>query len=252
MREAPCLALSARMPGEPSEAGIDPQKVYARKGGYQVDFQSLVSDLRLNCPAILRPSLYNGYGRLNKRKHNKALTHHDIKAIAYLWQWARLNKLALNVRIDVRPRNVDDMTVQERIARFQRILKNYAAFARRRRFTPAYLHTRESLVGDVSEHLHIACHVPARYCASFIRCVFNWCEGPDEISARPCTNRTTWLKTGKCKSALGYMIKNMTPQAAYGRPYIRTKGGGLWGKRWGCSHNLKVALAKHVRASMGG
>lgn len=46
-----------------------------------------------------------------------------------------------------------------------------------------------------------------------------------------------------CPSVLGYLIKNMTPQAAYGRNRIRKKGGPVVGKIWGCSRNLKARLA---------
>jgi len=165
-----------------------------------------------------------------------------VRQIAHIWHEAWSNRLPLNVLISVRPEGVDAMTIHAKRKLYRRIVGNYREHARRNGYVAAYIEVVETLVGDTHENLHIACHVPTKLRAAFIERAFGWLPNAAEIDARPCTRHVQWLKNGKSKSTLGYIIKNMTPQAAFKSPYLRKRGGGVWGRRWNCSHNLKRFL----------
>lgn len=148
----------------------------------------------------------------------------------------------LNVMLSVKPHNADAMTVREHFQLIRRIANLYSEVARRNDFPATYVRVSETLPDNSFRHFHLACYVPVRSRERFIALAFGWMPQPDEIDARPISQKMQWLPNGKSKSSLGYMIKNMTPQAAYFSPFLRKKGGIVEGSRWGCSLNLKRRL----------
>lgn len=151
--------------------------------------------------------------------------------------------MPLNVLVSAKPHNADTMSLEDLCKLFDRIKNLYGQFARRHRFTITYIWVRETLPDNSKDHLHLLCHVPKCLRARFMALAVDWLPLPREMDVRPATQAVRWLHNGKCKSAGGYLCKNMTPQAAYKRPYLRKKGGMVMGQRWGCSHNLKAELA---------
>jgi len=172
-------------------------------------------------------SLFNSYGRMHVRTQSRALNNDDVKALQHIWHEARRMRLPLNVFLSVKPENSDTMTVEALCTLFDRIKNLYGEFARRHRFKITYLWVRESLADGTREHLHMLCHVPKPHQERFFALA--------QVVRR--------MSRGKQGSALGYLVKNMTSQAAYRRPYIWKKGGPIMGHRWGCSRNLKARLA---------
>jgi len=188
-------------------------------------------------------SLFNSYGRMHVRTQSRALNNDDVKALQHIWHEARRMRLPLNVFLSVKPENSDTMTVEALCTLFDRIKNLYGEFARRHRFKITYLWVRESLADGTREHLHMLCHVPKPHQERFFALANDWMPLPSEMDVRPASQVVRRMSRGKQGSALGYLVKNMTSQAAYRRPYIWKKGGPIMGHRWGCSRNLKARLA---------
>lgn len=129
-------------------------------------------------------------------------------------------RLPLNVFLSVKPENSDTMPVEERCQLFDRIKNLYGEFARRHQIKIAYLWVRETLADGTREHLHMLCHVPKRHQERFFALAVEWMPLPGEMDVRPATQVVHRMGGSKQGSALGYLIKNMTSQAAYKRPHI--------------------------------
>jgi hypothetical protein len=68
--------------------------------------------------------------------------------------------------------------------------------------------------------------------------VFDWLPGAAEVDVGQSHHRTWIDGNGRRHSAVGYISKQMTPQAWYGRGLIRKPGGPVLGKRGGTTRNL--------------
>jgi hypothetical protein len=61
------------------------------------------------------------------------------------------------------------------------------------------------------------------------------------VDVRPAHQRVAISNTGIRHSAIGYLMKQMTPQAWYKRGLTRQKGGSILGKRGGVTRNIGTA-----------
>jgi hypothetical protein len=111
-------------------------------------------------------------------------------------------------------------------------------YARLHRFPPTFVWAREIHCDHTGEHLHVLMHVPDRLFGDFQQRLVKWFPGPGEMDVRAAHYRVTLTDSGKRKSAISYICKQMTPQAWWGRHLIRVAGGRILGKRGGVSANL--------------
>ncbi|MCZ8181652.1 MAG: hypothetical protein O9322_01665 [Beijerinckiaceae bacterium] len=176
---------------------------------------------------------------MRTRKPSKALTHLDVSFLFDAWHRARHMGLPLNILITARPDGVDRLAINERCRIFLRIKKNYTEFARRHGFPPTFLWTREISTTGTGEHLHLLCHAPSPLVARLMACAERWLPGPCEMDARRASQAMRRHPRGKLRSAITYIVKQMTSQAAFRRPYSRRPGGTIHGDRCGASHNLR-------------
>ena len=91
------------------------------------------------------------------------------------------------------------------------------------------------LLEHPDQHLHVLMHVPQRHWQPFEVTVVGWHLGPDEVDVTRAHQRTLISDNGKRRSAVGYILKQMSPQACWKRGLSRRKGGPILGKRGGVS-----------------
>jgi hypothetical protein len=115
----------------------------------------------------------------------------------------------------------------------------------------AWVDEAEVEIHCTGEHLHVLIHVPQRLFGDFQQTLTRWFPEPGKIDVRKANYRITFTSAGKRKSAIGYISKQMTPQAWWRRGLIRVAGGKILGKRGGVSANLTskaIALFNRDRA----
>ena len=122
-------------------------------------------------------------------------------------------------------------------------------YARLRGFEPTFAWSREVNPNGTGEHLHVLMHVPAKHRSDFETTLMGWYPGPAEADVRKADQRTRFTYAGKRHSALGYICKQMTTQAWYGRGLTRKAGGPVLGKRGGTTKNLDRQARAAFRAS---
>jgi hypothetical protein len=89
------------------------------------------------------------------------------------------------------------------------------------------------------EHFHALIHVPPDKAGKFDKTVKGWFGADDDINIEPADHRVTEMRGGKCGSAIGYLTKQRTPQAAWKTPYRRERGDFVLGKRARISNTLR-------------
>jgi hypothetical protein len=188
---------------------------------------------------------------VNFRRETSGLNPKQIKELNNGWLHARRIGLPLNVLVSCRPSNSDDLASVDRCKLFRQVRNKLGVYARLRRFRPTFVWTREIHCDGTVEHLHVLIHVPQRLFGDFQQTLIRWFPEQGEIDVRRADYRTTFTSTGKRKSAIGYISKQMTPQAWWRRGLIRVAGGKILGKRGGVSANLTskaIALFNRDRA----
>jgi hypothetical protein len=176
---------------------------------------------------------------MNHRKSCNSLSVHDLRAIMASDAKATRLGLPLNVLISFHPRDTLTMALFERLAEFKRIRDNYCQFGRQNGFERAWLYVREVALGTMAEHMHLLCHVPKKLRATLIANAKGWGREPDACHARAASTEGYWSDYGYWFSDLLYVCKQMSPQAAFNRPYRRINGAEITGARWGASRNIK-------------
>jgi hypothetical protein len=176
---------------------------------------------------------------MNKRKSTNFLSNDDFKAIIAADAKATALGLPFNVLITFHPRNVRDMGLEDWLAECKRIRNNYCQFGRQNRFERAWLYVREVALETMAEHMHLLCHVPKKLRATLIANAKGWGREPEACHACTATTKGYWSRRGYWFSGLLYICKQMSPQAAFRRPYWRIAGAPIDGARWGASRNIK-------------
>src|SRR6185437_9204929 len=104
---------------------------------------------------------------------------------------------------------------------------------------PTYAWSREAHKDGSGQHMHMLIHIPARHRSHFEDTAIGWFDGPGEMDVRPAHQAIRFTDNGKRLSAIGYIAKQMSPQAWYKRGLIRSRTPGLiLGKRGGVTINL--------------
>lgn len=174
---------------------------------------------------------------MNRRKKNSGLTADDVQCFLHLWSYARWAGIPLNILITVKPCDVDDLSLEQKLTAFDRVKNAIGQFSRRNGFDLYYIWVREIACDGHGEHIHILCHVPRRFHPSFFALSIRWLPG-NQIDVREAGYGQTVSPDGGRRNIALYLAKQMTSQAAFGRRYRRQKGGVIQGKRWGHSHSL--------------
>jgi len=104
-----------------------------------------------------------------------------------------------------------------------------------------------------SEHFHILMHVDGSANLTLLRyALTRWFPGPGEIDVTRANQTIGYTPLGKIKSALGYITKERTPQAAWPKWQYRP-GRSVLGKRYRISANLRakpVKLASDIKETL--
>jgi hypothetical protein len=176
---------------------------------------------------------------MNSRKTSNCLSLFDLKSIIAADAEATRKGLPLNVLITCHPRETLNMTLDERLTEFKRVRNCYCQFGRRHGFGRAWLYTREIALKTSAEHMHLLCHAPRRLCDRLITNASTWGREPNACHAREACTKDYRSRKNYRFSDLLYIAKQMSPQAAYRRPYHRIGPGKIIGARWGASRNIK-------------
>ena len=174
----------------------------------------------------------------NIRKPNPGLNTDTVRGMLNAWHHAVRIRQPLNRLISIRPIDTNDIAPTARADLFARLRNKLGVYARSKGFTPTFIWSREINTDGSGEHLHVLMHVPRRYQSHFETVVTGWYPGPAETDIRAATQTTLFTSNGKRHSAIGYICKQMTPQAWYRRGLSRKRGGQILGKRGGMTKNL--------------
>jgi hypothetical protein len=185
----------------------------------------------------------------NVRRQSKGLNTDQVKELDYGWRHAALIGRPLNVMISVRPIEVDEMALVDRCELFAAVRNKLGVYARLRAFEPTFVWSREVNADGTGEHMHVLMHVPSKHRADFEETVLGWFPGAAEIDLTRANQNTRFTSDGKRLSAVGYIAKQMTPQAWYRRGLLRKPGGALLGKRGGTTKNLDRRAREAFRES---
>ena len=96
-----------------------------------------------------------------------------------------------------------------------------------------------------SEHFHILMHVHGSANLTLLRyALTRWFPEPGEVDVRRANQTIGYTPLGKIKSALGYITKERTPQAAWPKWQYRP-GRPVLGKRYRISASLRANSKVH-------
>jgi hypothetical protein len=101
--------------------------------------------------------------------------------------------------------------------------------------------TRECNPDGSGEHFHVLMHVPPRYYRDIEEKAIGWHPEPGAADVRRAHQNVLLSENGNRMSAIGYIAKQMTPQAWWRRGLNRKAGGAILGKRGGVTRNIGPA-----------
>ena len=209
---------------------------------FRQGFCTLSLNISMGCRTLFQvkstqPLLLRFYSMF-KRKPGNGLTREAVKSLSAAAHASRTIGCPLNTMITVRLCRKRDMPTAQLCKEFLRVRTNYDAYARRHRFPPAYVWTREVHPDGTGEHLHVLGYIPLGKYQSFRKRALSWMPCPTEIFVRKASLKEYLARDGKRHSSLFYIAKQMTPQAVFATNLRRQKGGTILGLRWNCSRNL--------------
>ena len=137
-----------------------------------------------------------------------------------------------------RPEDIDTFTAEDRCEMWAAIRNKLGGYARDHGFPFVAVWARETRKDGSGEHFHMLMHVPPRHRTHFESILNKWLDGPGEVDLRPATYDIRLRDNGKQWSAVGYITKQMTPQASFKSRWSRQPGGPVLGKRGGCTTNI--------------
>jgi hypothetical protein len=181
---------------------------------------------------------------MNRRRTTNGLARDQVNEMTYGWEHARRINRPLNVMITFRPfEDLDQKTCCEFAARLRHKL---CIYARQHGFDFVAAWARECNRDGTGEHVHILMHVPPRHCADLEKKIIGWHPEPAAADLTPANQRVVFTDNGFQRSAIGYVCKQMTPQAWYKRGLTRKAGGPILGKRGGVTRNIgPVAIGRY-------
>jgi hypothetical protein len=202
----------------------------------------------------VRPLVVHGWlwvPEMNRRRYTNGLDTKRVKELLGGWNHARRIGRPLNTFISIHseenysPRGYCELAATVR--------NKLGIYARQHAFLFVAAWARESHSDGTGEHFHVLMHVPPKHLSDLKRKIVGWFPGPEAVDVRPATQRISLTRTGLRMSAVGYLVKQMTPQARYRRGLIRKAGGPIFGKRGGVTQNIgQKAIQRYFEALTAG
>jgi hypothetical protein len=152
---------------------------------------------------------------MNNRKLRGDLTPAECKSLVHAWHEAARLGRPLNRLVSIRP--AGELTPIEHAKLVEKFWDKLAGWCR--------YHS-----GDF----------PMCEGKAFKAAVARWFPEGLEADVRPSNQNEGWSAGGKCRSAIGYLTKQRTPQATYRTPYSRERGGLVLGQRYKISRSLRA------------
>jgi hypothetical protein len=182
---------------------------------------------------------------MNLRKEHGPLQPQQCKALNHAWTQAQQDGFPLNIMLSIRPEN---RTPLEHAELVNKSWNRLGVWSRRNTPTNTFhaILARETKGG---EHFHVLMHVSGSANLTRLRYALAWWFPNGEAHVRRANYAVSYTASGKIKSALGYITKERTPQAAWGAGRLLWQfrsGGPVLGKRYRISANLRgkpIALA---------
>jgi len=175
---------------------------------------------------------------MNRRTLQGPLKPDHCKALNHAWHQAAKDGYPLNALISIRP--AGNLTPIEHADLVAKTWNNIAVWSRRHTTEQTFhcILTRETVSIN---NFHFLLHVEGRANLSSLRyALARWFPEPGEAHVRAANQTVGFTPSGKIKSALGYITKERTPQAAWPRWQYRRGGGVVLGKRYRISANLRA------------
>ena len=172
---------------------------------------------------------------MNLRKEHGPLRPQQCKALNHAWTQALREGFPLNVMLSIRPENRPPLEHAKLVDQSWNRLGVWS-----RRHTPnktfhAIL-VRETKGG---EHFHVLMHVSGKANLTRLRYALAQWFPNGEANVTRAHHGIGFTPSGKIKSALGYVTKERTPQAAWPKWQYRP-GRPVLGKRYRISGNLRA------------
>jgi hypothetical protein len=181
---------------------------------------------------------------VNRRKLRGALTPGQCQALYHAWIEAPKLGRPLNRMVTVKPGG--DLSPLDHAQLVDRFWNKVGGWSRYHVGGFFCLLVREKEPGG-REHFHVLIHVPTAKVILFDKTIRGWFDEIDDINIKAANQRTFPLNVpGKLGSALGYISKQRTPEAAYRTIFLRRRGDSVLGKRARISRTL---LASPTRLS---
>jgi hypothetical protein len=183
---------------------------------------------------------------MNRRRVTKGLSNKLVNEMTRGWQHARRIGYPLNVMVTIHPFEELNSVAACKLA--ANIRNKLGVSARQHGFPFVAAWARECDPNGTGEHIHILMHVPPRKFGKLERTVMGWFPEPGAADVSRRDQKVFVTANGKQKSAIGYITKQMLPQACWRRPRIRRAGGPILGKRGGVTRNIgPAAIERYFR-----
>jgi hypothetical protein len=180
---------------------------------------------------------------MNRRRESKGLKPKQVTELTAGWHHARRIGYPLNAFITIRPTGIHDPSAF--CALWRSIRNKLGTYARQHGFPFVAAWSRECQPGGSNEHLHVLMHMPRKHFEKLSTRVLSWFPEPGVVDVRHANQRVTIRARGIQGSAIGYLVKQMTPQARWKRNLNRKAGGAILGKRGGVTKNIGPAAIEH-------
>jgi hypothetical protein len=185
---------------------------------------------------------------MHRRQYTKGLDTKQVKELTRGWEHAARIGLPLNAFVTIRPFEEYDPAKMCTVA--AGIRNKLGVYARQHGFPFVAAWTRESNPDGSGEHFHVLMYVPPRYFADLQEKVLGWHPEPGAADVRRAHQKVTIGTNGNRMSLIGYIAKQMTPQAWYKRGLNRKAGGAILGKRGGVTRNIGPATIEEYFKSV--
>ena len=183
---------------------------------------------------------------MNHRRITRGLSNKLVNEMTRGWQHARRIGYPLNVMVTIHP--FEELNSMAACKLAASIRNKLGVFARQNGFPFVAAWARECDPNGTGEHIHVLVHIPPRKFEKLERTVIGWFPEPGVADVSRRDQKVFVTPNGKQKSAIGYITKQMLPQACWRRPRIRRAGGPILGKRGGVTRNIgPAAIEKYFR-----
>ena len=181
---------------------------------------------------------------------SRSLSRDEVIEIMRGSHHAEVIGLPLNVMITLKPGRVDQIEPQNRFAFWQEELNYLSQVCRRHSAKPAFVWVREGRKDGTGEHMHVLAHATPRVRRALAKGLAARHPEATEVDIRSATSAGSPSDNGKHFSAAGYLVKEMSPQAAFATNTERRKGSPIAGKRCGTTRNVSNKAVERFRKTL--